>query len=113
MPERRTVPRRKFDYYMRVLDDDTGTLLGHLIEISPQGLKLETTKPLPLQQDYYLRLELTPDLGDRPYMVFIAKSRWCKSDEIQINLYRVGFEITEIMPDDQEIFMRIVAKYGS
>jgi len=68
--------------------------------------------PLPLQKDFYLRLELTPDLADRPFIIFIARTKWCKIDEIEPNLYHVGFEIAEIMPDDKEIFLRVLAKYG-
>ncbi|MBI5950527.1 MAG: PilZ domain-containing protein [Chloroflexi bacterium] len=112
MAERRTSPRRKFSFYMRVLDDDTQTILGHMVEVSAVGLQLETTMPLPLQKDYYLRLELTPDVANRPVMIFIARTKWCRMDEIEPNLYHVGFEIVEIMPDDRDIFMRIIAKFG-
>jgi len=82
------------------------------VEVSAIGLQLETTVPLPLQKDYYLRLELTPDLADRPVIIFIARTKWCKMDEIEPNLYHVGFEIIEIMPDDREVFLRILAKFG-
>jgi hypothetical protein len=113
MPERRTAPRKKFSFYMRVLNDDTQEMLGHMVEVGALGLQLETSMPLPLQKDYYLRLELNSEVADRPYMVFIACTKWCKMDDIEPNLYRVGFEIVEIMPDDKEIFLRILAKYGS
>jgi len=97
---------------MRVLNDDTQEILGHMVEVSAIGLQLETTVALPLQKDYYLRLELTPDLADRPFMIFIARTKWCKMDVIEPNLYHVGFQVVEIMPDDREIFLHIVAKYG-
>jgi len=113
MAERRTLPRKKFDLYMRVMDDDTGEQLGHMVEVSATGLQLETTSPMPLKKDYYLRLELTPELADRPFIVFVASSKWCKIDEIQPNLYRVGFAVVEILPEDKQIFVNIVQKYGS
>ncbi len=112
MPERRTTPRKKFSFYMRVLDDDTRTMLGHMVEVSAIGLQLETIVPLPPERDFYLHLELTPELADRPFMVFIARSKWCRPDVIEPNLYHVGFAIVEIMPDDMEVFMRIIEKYG-
>ena len=112
MPERRTTPRKKFSFYMRVLDDDTKKILGHMVEVSAIGLQLETTIQLPLERDYYLRLELTPELADRPDMVFIARTKWCKMDDIEPNQYKVGLEIAEMMQDDREIFMRIIKKFG-
>ena len=45
MPERRTIPRKKFDYYLRVIDDDTQKILGHMVEVGATGLQLETTAP--------------------------------------------------------------------
>lgn len=112
MPERRTAPRKKFSFYMRVLNDDTQQILGHMVEISQNGLRLETVGALPLDKEYYLRLELTPDVGDVPYIVFVARTKWCKIDEIQPNLYRVGFEIVEILPEDRQIFQRLLEKYA-
>lgn len=113
MPERRTTPRRNVSFYMRVLNDDTGEILGHMVEVSSIGLRLETVGQLPLNRDFYMRLELTPDLGDVPYIVFLARSKWCKIDDIQPNLYRVGFELIEILPEDKDIFLRVLRKYGS
>ena len=112
MPERRHAPRKKFNIYMRVLNDDTQEILGHMVELSATGLQLETTVPIPIQTDYYLRLELTADLANKPYIIFIGRSKWCKMDEIEPNLFHVGFQLLEIMPDDKEIFLRILAKYG-
>jgi len=113
MAEKRTVPRKNFSFYMRILNDDSGEILGHMVEVSAIGLRLETVGSLPINKDYYMRLELTPDLGNLPYIVFIARSKWCKIDNIQPNLFHVGFELIEIMPEDKEIFLRIMAKFGS
>lgn len=111
MPEKRTTPRRKFNMYMRVLNDDIGEILGHMVEVSANGLRLETVGPLPLERDYYLRIELTPDLGPMPFIIFIARTKWCKMDTIQPNLFQVGFEIIEIVPEDKQAFLRIIRKY--
>ncbi len=112
MAERRIVPRKKFKMYMRVVDDDTQKTLGHMVDVSPDGLQLETSEPLPVNKDFYLRVELTPELADRPFMVFVAKARWCKPGNIPL-LFYTGFRIVEIMPDDKEIFEGIVKKFGS
>lgn len=112
MPEKRTTPRKKFNMYMRVLNDDTGEILGHMVEVSSTGLRLETVGPIPPNTDYYLRIEITPDLGSMPFIIFIARSKWCKIDAIQPNLFQVGFEIVEIVPEDKEVFLRIIQKYS-
>ena len=113
MSEQRTAPRKNIPVYMRVLNDDTQEILGHMVEVGEDGLRLETIVELPIGKDYYLRLELTPDLGNVPYIVFAARSKWCKMDTILPNLFRVGFQIIEIIPEDKEIFSRILQKYGT
>lgn len=113
MSERRTVPRKKFEYYMRVDDDEKGKILGHMVQVSASGLQLETTAPLPLQKDYSLRLELTAELAAHPFIVFRACTKWCRTDEIHPNVYHVGFEVTEISEEDHEIIMNIIKRYGS
>lgn len=112
MPERRTTPRRKFEYYLRIVDDDTQKILGHLVEVSADGFQLDTTAPLLVDKDHYLRVELTSELADRPFIILLARTKWCRMDEIEPNQYHIGFGILEILPDDREIFLRILAKYG-
>jgi hypothetical protein len=34
-------------------------------------------------------------------------------DDIHPNIYHVGFEIVEIMPDDREVILGIIERYGS
>ena len=113
MTERRTVPRKKFNLYLRAMNDDSGEPMGHVIEVSATGLQLESTVKLPTETDYYLRLDLTPELADRPYIVFIARSKWCKVDDIQPNLYHVGFAVAEILPEDKPIFINLIKKSES
>ncbi len=112
MPERRTTPRKKFSYYMRVVDDDTQETLGHMVEVSEQGVQLDTMAALPINKDYYLRVELTPELADLPFIVFLARTKWSNVGNIP-NLFHTGFQIIEILPEDRDVFLSIVKKYSS
>ncbi len=113
MPERRTTPRRNFSYYMRVVDDMTQQLVGHLSDISLRGFKLDCSQALPAEKDFRLRMDLTSDISDRPSIVFTARSKWCRPDSIDPFINNVGFEIINISIVDGQIYQRIVEKYGS
>ncbi|GAB4504309.1 MAG: hypothetical protein Fur0043_13030 [Anaerolineales bacterium] len=113
MPERRRLERKDFTYYMRLIDTQTDELVGHLVDVSTGGFKLDSPKPLPLEKDYRLHLDLTSEVATKPFMVFKARSKWCQIDPLDPFVYNVGFQITEITPSDMEIFNRIVEKYGS
>ena len=112
MPERRHTVRKKFGFYMRVLDDETEETIGHLVDVSVDGLRLETPAPLSRGQEIHMHMELTPDISDSLFMFITARALWCESDNIMPNLYHVGFKITNISDHDQEIYKRLLEKYG-
>lgn len=113
MPERRKVKRRNFSYYMRMMDDRSGALVGHLTEISTGGFKLDSQKAIAANQDFNFRIELTNEIANKTFMVFSARSRWCEHDHIDPTSYNVGFQIINITPGDLDIFARMFEKYGT
>ena len=112
MPERRHKQRKKFGFYMRVLDDETEQTVWHLVDVSPDGFRLETSAPFPLKKEYHMHMELTPDISDNLFMFFAGRTVWCKADTIMPNLYHVGFLVTSIGERDKESYQRLLEKYG-
>jgi hypothetical protein len=113
MPERRRVDRRAFSYYMRLMNEKTGELVGHLADISTGGFKMESQKPIPSNMDFRFRIDLTSDVANVPYLVFSARSKWCQRDHIDTSSFNVGFEIIDMNTAELEIFSRMFEKYGS
>jgi hypothetical protein len=112
-PERRKIDRRNFSYYMRIMNEATGELVGHLADISTGGFKMDSQSPIQPNTDFVLRIDLSGDLAPKNFMVFAARSRWCQPDQIDPTSYNIGFQIVEMQPGDFEIFSRLVEKYGS
>lgn len=113
MAERRKLERKDFSYYMRLIDNDSEEIVGHLVDISTGGFKLDSQSPIPLNKDFRLRMDLTSEVATKPTMVFLARSRWCQVDPLDPFIYNVGFQLVNISPGDNEIFNRMVEKYGS
>jgi hypothetical protein len=111
--ERRNIKRHKFAYYMRVLDDETLKLVGHLSDISSKGFKIDSQTPVAPGIPFRLRMDLTSEISNKAYILFSAISRWCRIDPLDPFIQNVGFEITEISTEDASIYQRIVEKYGS
>jgi len=112
MDERRNMERKDFSYYMRLVDNDTQNLLGHLVDISSGGFKVDSQTPIPINKDFRLRMDLTADIADKPAMVFVARSKWCQVDPLDPFIYNVGFQLINISPADLEIINRMMEKYG-
>ena len=112
MQERRHTQRKKFGFYMKVLDDETENIVGHLVDVSVDGFRLETSEPLPLKKEYHMHMELTPDISDKLFMFIAGRTIWCKADTIMPNMHHVGFLITSISEHDKEIYQRLLETYG-
>jgi len=97
---------------MRVVDEADGKLVGHFSDISTGGFKLDSTKALPINRDYRLRIDQTGEISNKSYITFTARARWCSVDSIDPNLYNVGFEIVTMSPGDYEIFLKMFSTYG-
>jgi hypothetical protein len=111
--ERRDNKRRKFNYYMRMLENNTQQLIGYLSDISSRGFQLECPILVTTNKDYNFRLELTPDISDKSYITFLARCRWSRPDEVDPSLHDAGFQIVSISPHDNEIFQRMAMRYAS
>jgi len=110
---KRKLNRRDFTYYMQVTDDITKELIGYLSDISTGGFKLDCDKRIPTGQDFRLSVQLTNEIADKTSMVFIARSKWCRTDYIDPTSFNVGFEIINMAPSDMLIFQRMFEKYGT
>ena len=110
--ERRQVSRRRFSYYMRVTDEATGNLVGHLSDISTGGFKLDSQKPVPLNVNSRLRIDQTGEISNKSYITFTARARWCRVDTFDPNIYNVGYQISDMSPADYDIFIKMFSTYG-
>jgi hypothetical protein len=111
--EQRIDKRRSFGYYMRVIDNNTNEVLGYLSDISLRGFKLEGKRAFQTNKEYTIRLELTPDISEKSFIVFIARALWSRSDPVTINEFIGGFRIVSISTDELKIFNRLMEKYGA
>ena len=110
--ERRRKRRRRFTYYMQVMDAGTMQVIGYLSDISPEGIRVDSGKPLPVNTTFRMRLDLTPELAHKTYMIFNGRSAWCEMDRLEPNSYNIGFELRNLTNEDTAIFQRMYEQYG-
>jgi len=111
MEDRRKFKRRYLAFYSRVFDVRSHHLLGHVVDITPQGLMLISEIPLPTDTAFRLEIELPDDFAAKHTITFDAKSRWCQAD-IDPHFFNTGFQLFDIAAEDVEIIQSIVDTYG-
>ncbi len=109
---KRKLPRRNFSYYMRVLDKNTGELIGQISDISTGGFKLESSSPVAVGLTMELCIDQMSQLSERSFIVFSARTRWCERDPYDPTIYNVGFQLLDMTPADYDIFVKMFNAYG-
>ena len=111
MAEKRKFPRKDLIFYSRVSDGKGGRVLGYLLNITPEGAMILSEKPLEVNWEVELHIELPDDLSDLREMVIPARSRWCQPD-INPEFYDTGFAFLKTSEKYTGLILRLVEEYG-
>ncbi|KJR99537.1 MAG: hypothetical protein VR65_16315 [Desulfobulbaceae bacterium BRH_c16a] len=107
----RQANRKYLVFYLRVFDGMSSKILGHLVDISEKGIMLVGDNPIPVGEDYRLRMRLPTQMKDRNEIIFTATSRWCKNDA-NPDFYLAGFQIHELEPDARELIGSLISDFS-
>ena len=111
MDERRTRKRVYMLFYSRIRDRQTGSLIGHLVDLTPAGLLMVSETPVEVGRVCHLQLELPEDISDRQFLRFDALAAWCRPD-VDPSFYDLGFELRDVSPEDQALLRHFIETYG-
>jgi hypothetical protein len=111
MTERRRLKRRHVIFYSRVFDLHTGQLMGHLMDITREGMRLISEEPTEVGKTFLLRIDLPEDVMDKPFVKFEARSLWCKQD-INPAFYNTGYLISNMSAEDVTLIDNMMEEVG-
>ncbi len=80
MSDRRTLHRRHLIYYLKVLDRETEELLGHLVDITEEGLMIVSENCLKEGKLMKMKMLLPREIEEKEQIEFDARSMWCRKD---------------------------------
>lgn len=109
--EQRSLSRHHLIYYLRVFDGFSSRVVGHIVDISPQGIMLITDEPIPVQEDYRLRMRFPGSGSAQEELVVDATCRWCREDD-NPEFYVAGFHIDDLPADAANFIQGLIAEFG-
>jgi hypothetical protein len=109
--ERRLLKRRHLIFYLRVFDSKNNKLLGHLVDITAQGMMLISEKPCEVNATYELKMALPTKMGQMKSFTFKAKSLWCDKD-INPDFYDTGYQILDLDLEAVKIIEELISDFG-
>jgi c-di-GMP-binding flagellar brake protein YcgR len=98
-------------FYLRVFDGSSRNILGHVVDISEEGMMLICDNPVEMNEDYRLRMHLPRQVKDRDEIIFAATSRWCKKDN-NPDFYLAGFQIHDLLPATREVIVNLIKQFS-
>jgi hypothetical protein len=109
--DKRRLKRRHLIYYLRVFDQKSGQLIGHLVDITPEGLMLVSESPIENNKIFNLRMVLPAEILMKENILFEAISIWCKKD-INPDFYATGFRTILANQADMDLVERLINRFG-
>ncbi|MDH5525245.1 MAG: PilZ domain-containing protein [Desulfobulbaceae bacterium] len=103
----RALKRRHLIYYLEVYNDETNDLMGHLVDITTEGLKLVSKEKIPEKQTFKLRMSLPEGYFEQKVLRFEATSRWSFND-VNPDFYDTGFSVPNLVPKAKDIIIDLV-----
>jgi hypothetical protein len=107
----RAVERRHLVFYLRVFDGMSSKVIGHIVDISAQGLMLISDSAVPVNENYRLRMRLPAEIADKDEIMINATSRWCKQD-VNPDFFITGFQIHALTPEVEKYILCLIEDFS-
>ena len=108
--KRMRAERTHLIYRLRVFDARTGRLLGHMTDITPEGMMLIGEKPVKPKKELSLRMDLPRNVMEDRQLTFSAVSKWCRRDSSG-DFYAMGFRIEAISPEGLAVVRTLIRDF--
>lgn len=113
LEDKRRLTRRQLIYYLKVIDDNSGQLLGRLVDIHKEGLMIMSETPPPIVADYKLSIELPKALAEEaniPFMRVRAQFVWVRPGLNPIFI-EAGFKFLELSPANARLLEQLLEQF--
>lgn len=110
--DRRKETRKKLMAFTPVYDKQKGILLGYIRDLTLNGVLVIGEKKLDAGTKTTLFIELPGGLPNiaTPQLAISARVARCEDDE-NSQTYKIGFEFTELQPEQTEIIQALLKRY--
>lgn len=109
--ELRKLKRRHLIYYLEVFDQATGKLMGHLVDLTVNGIMLIGKEPITPKQTFSLRMIMPEEYCHEREVCFTATSTHCAHD-VNPDFYATGFTTPDLDEKNRRLFMVLINQVG-
>jgi hypothetical protein len=99
MVNHRNRPRKNTPHLVRVLDSESGRVLGRVVDITADGLLLMSTNPMDIGRKIRIRVVLPVMVNNRSDVEIDAEIVWSKQDP-NPSYFQAGIKFLSLPGDD-------------
>ncbi|OQX18840.1 MAG: hypothetical protein BWK76_06375 [Desulfobulbaceae bacterium A2] len=107
----RAQSRHHLVYYLQVFDPQGEEMVGHLADLSSEGMMMLCPRPLAVGQHYRLRLAFPKPIANRSELLLEGNCRWCRPD-INTELHAVGIQLEGLDPRETKFLLCLIDDFG-
>ena len=111
MVDMRKRPRKNTPHLVRAIDDETGNVLGRVVDITSDGMMTVTSSSVSPGQQFLVRLNLPVMVHNRSDVVVETEVVWCTRDK-NPNFYRAGFKFLNLRGEDGFLLEEVMHKFS-
>ena len=111
MENKRNLKRRHLIYYLRVFDQKTKKPIGHLVDVTPEGIMVISEQPIITDIVFQLELILPVAYLGIEKLEFVARSVWCRQD-VNPDFYDTGFQLLEVSREHFSVVETLIDEFG-
>ncbi len=109
--KRRKEKRKNLIYYLEIFDTDSNELLGHLVDITSEGLLLLSEKEMESEVNINLKLMLPHEMNEINEILVNGTSVHCSTDP-NSQYVDIGFRFNGLDPVYLPIIKKLISDYG-
>ncbi len=102
--------RKYFKQFFAIFDRADNRLVGHLMDISPEGMMMISREEVKKGVTQKLRIALPEKINGSGWLTIDARGVWAKKQE-EPECYYTGFEFVTISSIHTEIIKNMIAKF--
>jgi hypothetical protein len=111
MYNKRKLKRVHLIYYLRLFDNETNIQVGHLVDITTEGIMMINEEPVPMGKNFSFKMQLPGNITGREEINFKARCLWSRKD-FNPDFYVSGFTIEEISSKEVKTITALIHQYG-
>jgi hypothetical protein len=112
MNERRLLKRRHLIYYLSVEDVDTNRLLGHLVDVTPDGIMLMSPEPIEAGKVFRLRMTIPAGSEGTPQTIEFQARSVRSGKDVNPDFFDTGFHMVSLTPAQLGLIETLIDDHG-